>query len=493
MVDSKFFKGESKTVEFKAKLPDKSETYMKTIIAFANTSGGKLIIDIDDNKSIIGIDKDNIFEIMDKVTNAISDACEPQIVPDISFKTVEDKCILVIEIYPGANRPYYLKSKGKERGTYIRSAATSRLADSDKIRELEMEGKNISWDEQICMGYEVTREAIDKLCSDIQKYMTLSTSEEIKIPTEKQLINWKVLKKVNDKLLATNAFVLLTSDFFQFAKIQCALFKGITRDVFIDKKEYTGSIYEQVEAAYQFVLRHINRSSEIESLIRIDKYELPTSAIREIIINAQVHRNYMDNSCVQIAIYDDRLEVTSPGTLYGGLTLEEILNGRSKIRNKVIAEIFNKMDLIEQWGTGIQRIINRAKEYELPKPEFREIGNTFRVNLYRKADKKLIKADKKPIKEPIKTDKKPIKTDKKPIKADGKSITTSKQRKKFDRENLIIKYVKEYGSISNKEARQILVLAESTTKRFLKEMVKEGLLLEKGERKNRRYILANER
>ena len=476
MVDSKFFKGESKTVEFKAKLPDKSETYMKTIIAFANTSGGKLIIGVDDNKSIIGIDKDNIFEIMDKVTNAISDACEPQIVPDISFKTVEDKCILVIEIYPGANRPYYLKSKGKERGTYIRSAATSRLADSDKIRELEMEGKNISWDEQICMGYEVTKDAIDKLCSDIQKYMSLSTSEEIKMPTEKQLINWKVLKKVNDKLLATNAFVLLTSDFFQFAKI-----KGITRDVFIDKKEYTGSIYEQVEAAYQFVLRHINRSSEIESLIRIDKYELPTSAIREIIINAQVHRNYMDNSCVQIAIYDDRLEVTSPGTLYGGLTLEEILNGRSKIRNKVIAEIFNKMDLIEQWGTGIQRIINRAKEYELPKPEFREIGNTFRVNLYRKADKK-----------PIKADKKPIKADKKPIKADGKSIITSKQRKKFDRENLIIKYVKEYGSISNKEARQILVLAESTTKRFLKEMVKEGLLLEEGERKNRRYILANE-
>lgn len=155
------------------------------------------------------------------------------------------------------------------------------------------------------------------------------------------------------------------------------------------------------------MLRHINRSSGIESLIRIDKYELPTSAIREIIINAQVHRNYMDNSCVQIAIYDDRLEVTSPGTLYGGLTLEEILNGRSKIRNKVIAEIFNKMDLIEQWRTGIQRIINRAKEYELPKSEFREIGNTFRVNLYRKADEK-------------------------PIKADGKSIITSKQRKNFD-------------------------------------------------------------
>ena len=132
--------------------------------------------------------------------------------------------------------------------------------------------------------------------------------------------------------------------------------------------------------------------------------------------------------------------------------------------------LINKMDLIEQWGTGIQRIINRAKEYGLPKPEFMEIGETFRVNLYRK------KADKKPIK---KADKKPIKTaDKKPIKV--------------NRENLIMAYIKENGSISNMEARQILNLAESTTKRFLKNMVNEGLLLEKGERKSRIYVLTAE-
>lgn len=290
----------------------------------------------------------------------------------------------------------------------------------------------------------------------------MSETEEVKVPTEKQLVNWKVLKESNGKFLATNAFVLLTSDFFPFAKIQCALFKGTTRDVFIDKKEYTGSIYEQVENAYQFVLRHINQSAKIEGLVRNDKYELPTGAIREMIVNAQVHRNYMDNSSVQIAIYDDRLEVSSPGSLYGGLTLEEIVCGKSKIRNKVIAEIFNKMDLIEQWGTGIQRIINRAKEYGLPKPEFMEIGETFRVNLYRK------KADKKPIK----------KADKKPIKV--------------NRENLIMAYIKENGSISNMEARQILNLAESTTKRFLKNMVNEGLLLEKGERKSRIYVLTAE-
>ena len=135
-------------------------------------------------------------------------------------------------------------------------------------------------------------------------------------------------------MLASNAFVLLTSDYFRFAKIRCALFKGTDRDVFIDKKEYSGPLYKQIEAAYQFVLRHINHSAEIDGLVRKDRYELPVGAIREMIINAVCHRNYMDNSYVQVAIYDDRLEVTSPGMLYGGLTLEEAISGRSKIRNR---------------------------------------------------------------------------------------------------------------------------------------------------------------
>ena len=151
-------------------------------------------------------------------------------------------------------------------------------------------------------------------------------------------------------------------------------------------------MYEQIEGAYQFVLRHINQSAEVEGLVRKDRYELPVGAIREMIINAQCHRNFMDNACVQVAIYDDRLEVTSPGMLYGGLTLEEAMRGRSKIRNRAVAEIFSRMDLIEEWGTGIRRIMKRAREYGLPNPEFQEIGDTFRVNLYRIDQKKPIKS-----------------------------------------------------------------------------------------------------
>lgn len=244
--------------------------------------------------------------------------------------------------------------------------------------------------------------------------------------TKEQLLNWKVLKKSEGEIFATNAFVLLTSDFFPFSKIQCALFKGNDRDIF-------------------------DKSAEIEGLVRKDVYELPVGAIREMIINAVCHRNFMDNSCVQVAIYDNRVEVTSPGMLFGGLTLEEAMNGRSKIRNRAIAETFSRMELIEAWGTGIRRILRRADEYGLPTPEFMEIGDTFRVNLYKKADKK---ADKK-----------------------------------FERQQLIIEYLQREESVSNREARAILGLAESTTKRILKQMVQDEILSESGQRKGKRYFL----
>lgn len=268
-----------------------------------------------------------------------------------------------------------------------------------RLKELEMEGFNLSWDELTCIGYEVKEDAIQKLCNDITKYNMDSLragdeSRSIRKVSEEQLFNWKILKRVEGNFAVTNAFVLLTSDYFPFSKIQCALFKGNDRDIFIDKKEYAGPLYEQIEAAFQFVLHHINLSAEIEGIVRKDSYELPIGAIREMIVNAVCHRSYMDNSCVQVAIYDNRVEVTYSGMLYGGLTLEEALSGRSKIRNKAVAEVFSRMEIIEEWGTGIRRIINRAKEYDLPEPKFVEIGDTFRVNLYRKADKKPIKADK---------------------------------------------------------------------------------------------------
>lgn len=356
---------------------------MKTIVAFANTQGGKLIVGIDDKThEIVGVANEILFQLMDGIANAISDSCMPQIIPDIEPQTIDGKTVIIVSVEAGKNRPYYLKSKGKENGTYIRVAGTSRQAFPEKIRELEMEGARISWDELTCVGYPVSKEATEKLCSNIENFREKAGMTERSVKKE-QLINWKILKQSEGQLLATNAYALLTSDYFPFSKTQCAVFKGTDRAVFLDKREFTGPIYTQIEEAVDFVLRNIRLGATIDGLVRKEKYELPPEAIREMIINAHCHRNLLDESCIQVAVYDDRLEVTSPGGLYNGLTYEEVMNGHSKIRNKAIANIFSQMGLVEAWGSGIKRIFDAAKEYDLPEPKFQEFDNMFRVELFR--------------------------------------------------------------------------------------------------------------
>ena len=189
---------------------------------------------------------------------------------------------------------------------------------------------------------------MNKLCIDIEKFRSKSGLADRDVKTE-QLINWKVLKMNEGQLTASNAYALLTSDYFPFSRTQCAVFKGKDRTVFLDKREYTGPVYEQIEEAVNFVLRNIRLGATIGSLVRKEKYELPPEAIREMIVNAHCHRNFLEESCVQVALYDDRLEVTSPGGLYNGLTFEEMMTGHSKIRNRAIANVFLRWDL---WNPG---------------------------------------------------------------------------------------------------------------------------------------------
>ena len=383
MAGDTIFSGESKNIEYKITLPEKSEKYMKTIVAFANTQGGKLIVGIDDKThQVVGVENEILFQLMDGIANAVSDSCMPQIIPDIEPQTVDGKTIIVVSVEAGKNRPYYLKSKGKDNGTYIRVAGTSRLAFPEKIKELEMEGARISWDELTCVGYPVSEETTEKFCQDIEKFRKKAGMAERSVKKE-QLINWKILKQSEGQLLATNAYALLTSDYFPFSKTQCAVFKGTDRVVFLDKREFTGPIYTQIEEAVDFVLRNIRLGATIDGLVRKEKYELPPEAIREMIINAHCHRNLLEESCIQVAVYDDRLEVTSPGGLYNGLTYEDVMNGHSKIRNKGIANIFSQMGLVETWGSGIKRILTAAEEYGLPKPRFQEFDTMFRVDLFR--------------------------------------------------------------------------------------------------------------
>jgi predicted HTH transcriptional regulator len=161
------------------------------------------------------------------------------------------------------------------------------------------------------------------------------------------------------------------------SRIQCARFRGTERIEFMDKKEYEGPLCEQIDLAYKFVLNYLSMAIEINGIVHDEKYELPPQAIRELIINAAVHRNYQMSSSIQIAVYDDRVEISSPGSLYGTLTLEEALSGRYPIRNRTIARTFEKIGIVEGWGSGLKRIIGMCDMLRVNfyRPSYKRIGD----------------------------------------------------------------------------------------------------------------------
>lgn len=327
---------------------------------------------------------------MDAITNAFFDSCEPRITPNIGVQEIDGKGIIVVEVIPGMQRPYFIKSQGIMNGTYVRVAGTTRHAERYRIQELIMEGTNRSFD-QIERDEILSEEEITAFCEKLYHHaLDLCRSNDIKTQirkiTKNQLLSWRLLVERNGVFHPTNGYLLLNGDSneFQEAKVQCAVFKGTMRDVFITRKEFEGSIHQQIEDAYNFVLQHINLGSRIEGIARQDFYELPINTIREIISNAVCHRSYLTPGKIQVALFDDRLEVTSPGMLDNEITIEKMKTGLSKIRNRGIAAAFAYLNVIEAWGSGIPKMFREAKEYGLREPELIDMNSDFRVNLYRK-------------------------------------------------------------------------------------------------------------
>ena len=385
MLIEEILKGESEKIEFKENA--KTNTYIKTVVAFANGNGGKIVFGVKDNKEIVGVE--NEFEVMDGIINAISDSCYPMIVPDISLHTLENKTVILVEIEGGKKKPYYLKSKGVQKGTYIRSGATTRIIEEDYVlKELVLEGENKYFDQQVCHGESVSDEEIEKFCEWLEKLARKNSENdtEIRKITRNTLLSWKVLEEKNGRIFPTNAYVLLSGkeNWEVSRKIQCGVFKGETRSIFVDKKEFEGSIIMQLEKAYQYVLEKINLGSDIVGIYRVDKYEIPPKSIREVIANAVIHRSYLEPNDIQVALYDNRLEITSPGMLLSGVNVKRMKEGYSKLRNRAIASVFAYVNIIEKWGSGIPRIMNEIREYGLQEPEFIIFENDFRVNIYRK-------------------------------------------------------------------------------------------------------------
>ena len=392
-------KGEHITVEYKLNIPDDKEKYLKSAVAFANAGGGKLIFGVKNQTwDVIGFTDDEVFQKYDAIANSIYDACTPSIVPVMEIEEIDRKKIIVANILPGMDKPYYLRADGMMEGTYIRIAGVTRKAEPYMIKELQLEGTNKSYDATQAAGEEVSDEEIGALCERMYQHaLSLCKNDDQRRSQKKltasQLAQWRILVHFQDKYYPTNAWKLLTGDIdelFPDAFIQLAAFKGKTRAVFLDRQEAKGPIDQQIEEAMVFVKKHINLGSRIADVYREDIYELPLDSVRELISNAVCHRSYLSPGSIQVAIYDDRVEVTSPGRLSPDLDyddqllIEQLIEGNSRVRNIAIGAAFQYMHIIEKWGSGIPRVFEDARMYGLGDPEIKDFGTSFRVSIHRK-------------------------------------------------------------------------------------------------------------
>lgn len=378
MIEELIKKNESKTLEFKENLSS-INGIIKTIVAFSNTAGGTIVVGIKDKtKDIVGIS--DVLMQEERLANAINDSIEPLLMPDIEIHTFRNKELIIINVAHGAG-PFYIKSLGIENGTYIRFGSTNRIADKETLQTLKNYSENIYFDEIIVLNtssQDLDWPIIKKLFLNIDKKISITNG-----------LNLGILANHNNNEVATNGGLILFGKErlkkFPDAIIRCVRFLGTDRDEILDQATFDNYLPIAFDEVLKFITRHTNLSSDLKGLRRINTPQYPLRAIREIVMNAIVHADYaIKGVTINIVIFDDRIEITNPGALPFGITLEKALSGASRVRNRVIAKVFHALNWIEQWGRGFGIIIKECKKFGLGSPEFEELNNQFRVTLFAK-------------------------------------------------------------------------------------------------------------
>ena len=366
---------EGKTLEFKRDLSS-PEKLLRTLVAFANTAGGVALVGVEDKtRRVIGV-KDVLAE-EERLANLIADSITPKLIPSLEVMPWRKTHVLAAEIAPSPNRPHYLTRLGSESGMFVRVGSTNRVADAILAEEMRRYGQTSTFDEQPLP--ELNSEAIDfRVASEFFQPVRKLTSEA--------LLNLKLTTNYQGRIVPTIGGVLLFGKdrFGRFpdAWIQAGRFAGLDRRSILDSTEIRSYLPQAVEDAIAFLQKHMTREARIGAVKRTDRWTLPTAAVREVIINAIVHADYAQSGApIRIAFYDDRVEIENPGLLPFGLTIEDIQRGVSKLRNRVLGRAFQELGLIEQWGSGIQRMTLACQEEGLEPPRFEEIGTHFRVTL----------------------------------------------------------------------------------------------------------------
>jgi len=373
---------ESKLLEFKSKLPAFT-SLIKTSIAFANAAGGRIIIGVDDDShKIIGISDVARNRLYDDFPNSLYDSVQPSLIPQIYEQNFGAQSVLVIEIPASPRKPYFLKQKGLAKGTYIRIGSSTRKANQDYIEDLVREAQRISYDE------EIIHVPIETLSSELLKQFYGTKV------MKKRLLADKIVapKPANNSLLApTIAGLLLFSEapenYIPEAVIKITQFEGTAGRDIIRRADISGTIEQQSVETIRLLESWLATNYKLQRTKLVGRMPIPSDALRETIINALLHRKYSIPGAIKIALYDNRVEIFSPGGFPGLVDINNLGDGTTYLRNPNLARLAYRMSLIETRGTGIRLMIESCAKAGIRKPVFHEEGDFVKVVFYFEPDK----------------------------------------------------------------------------------------------------------
>ena len=431
---------ESETVELKAVVV---EDIKKEIIAFANCEGGKLYIGVLDDGTVAGLD--NPDETSLQISNMVRDAIKPDLTMFLHYETVtvDEKKIVAVDIQQGTERPYYIAKKGlRPEGVYVRQGYSSVPATNTAIRRMIKETDGDHFEEMRSLEQKLTFESAKKIFAE----------RNVKFG----FTQMKILGMATPDGVYTNLGLLLSDQCVH--TIKAAVFQGTSQSEFKDRKEFSGSLFRQMEEAYDFIDFRNQTHSTFDKLYRIDRRDYPETAVREALLNLLVHREYSFRASTFISLYADRLEFTSIGGLVSGISLQDVTMGISVCRNAKLANVFYRLELIEAYGTGIIKIME-AYEGTGMTPQIETSDNAF----------KIILPNLNVIPEPARQ-----------MPVNPKKGTPEEQ---------VTALTRQRGVITRKEIETLLGMGQSSCGRLLKQMIASGLLIQEGKGKNIHYCL----
>ena len=346
---------ETKSLEFKESV---TNSFLKTVSAYANYGTGEILFGIADNAIIKGIE--NPRQACLDIENKINDSIDP--VPDYTLNINEENSVITLKVNEGPHKPYLYRSKA-----YRRNDSATVPIDRLELQRLILKGQNLSFEELEAGNQDLTFSVLEN------KLISILNIGSLSLDTLKTLELYNAGKGYNKA-------AELLADKNCFCGIDIARF-GDSINIILDRERYE---HISVLAMYDLTLnvyRKYYQYEQIKGSLRETVALIPEAAFRETLANAIVHRTWDTEACINVAMFADRIEITSPGGLPEGMNEEEYLRGGiSILRNRIIGNLFYRLRMIERFGTGIRRIIEEYRRSRL-KPAFEISENAIKITL----------------------------------------------------------------------------------------------------------------